>query len=71
VARLLNPVREAGRFSAVIQTVSRRSYALQYKNSLGGTNWTAVMTTAGNGTLRVLSDPAATAAQRFYRMQQW
>jgi N-acetyl-anhydromuramyl-L-alanine amidase AmpD len=71
VARLLNPVRKAGRFSAVIQTVSRRSYALQYKNSLGGTNWTAVMTTAGNGTLRVLSDPAATAAQRFYRMQQW
>jgi hypothetical protein len=51
--------------------LSGKSYALEYKNSLSASNWTALSTNAGNGALRLLTDPAATASQRFYRMRQW
>jgi hypothetical protein len=69
--RLLNPTRKGNRFSAQVQTLSPKHYALEFKNSLAAANWTAVSTNAGNGALRVLADPAATGAQRFYRMRQW
>jgi hypothetical protein len=68
---LLHPARKANRFSALVQTLSPRNYALEFKDSLLATNWTAVSTNAGNGALRMLTDPAATGAQRFYRMRQW
>ena len=68
---LLNPWRQAGRFSALIQSLNRKSYALEYKNSVSASNWTATGTNSGNGALRVLTDPAATGAQRFYRVRQW
>ena len=71
VPQLLNPAWKGHRFSAMAQTLSPRNYALEYKDSLAATNWTAVSTNAGNGALRILTDPAATGAQRFYRMRQW
>ncbi len=71
VPKLLQPVRQGGCFSALIQTLSRRSYALEYEDALSASNWTALSTNAGNGALRVLSDPAAGPAQRFYRLRQW
>jgi len=71
VPRLMLPVRQGDVFSAVVQTLNGRSYALQYKDSLTATNWATVCTNAGNGALRLLTDPTATATQRFYRMQQW
>jgi hypothetical protein len=70
-ARLLNAVRKGSRFSALVQTVNRRTYVLERSDCMPGTNWTGVCTNAGNGALRVLTDPEATASQRFYRMQQW
>jgi len=71
VPQLLSPVRQGVRFSALLQTLNRRTYALEYKDSLTATNWNVVATNAGNGALRLLSDPAATAPERFYRMRQW
>jgi hypothetical protein len=71
VPELLLPARKGSRFSALVQTLCPRSYALEFKNSLAATNWTAVTTNAGNGALRLLTDPAAATAQRFYRMRQW
>jgi GH25 family lysozyme M1 (1,4-beta-N-acetylmuramidase) len=71
VPLLLNPACKSASFKAIIQTLGRRNYALDYRNSLTASNWTALSTNAGNGALRVLVDPTATAAQRFYRMRQW
>ena len=71
VPQLLNAAWKGPQFSAQVQTLSPRNYALEYKNSLAATNWTAVCTNAGNGALSILTDPAATNAQRFYRMRQW
>jgi hypothetical protein len=48
-----------------------QSYALECKTSSVATHWSALSTNTGNGALRQLSDPAATAPQRFYRMRQW
>ncbi len=71
IPRLLNPARQGGQFSVVLQTLNRKQYALEFKDSMSATNWSSVVTNAGNGALRLLTDPAATAAQRFYRMRQW
>jgi hypothetical protein len=71
VPRLLNPGCKKGCFSALVQTLSGRSYALEYKDSLAATNWTAACTNVGNGALRILTDSAADSPRRFYRMWQW
>ena len=71
VPRLLNPGWQSNRFNALVQTLSPKNYALEYKNLLAATNWTALSTNAGNGALRVLTDPTAPVSQRFYRMRQW
>ncbi|HOX56130.1 MAG TPA: family 10 glycosylhydrolase [Verrucomicrobiota bacterium] len=71
VPLLLNPARDGTRFSTLVQTLVRKSYALQYKESLTATTWTDVCTRPGNGGLQILTDPAATGTQRYYRMRQW
>ena len=71
VPQLLSPAWKAGRFSALIQTLSRKNYALESKDSIAATNWSGAGTNTGNGALRQLNDPAATVSQRFYRMRQW
>jgi hypothetical protein len=71
VAKMLLPAWNGSRFSALFQTLYRKNYALEFKNTLAASNWTALPTVAGNGALRLLIDPAATGAQRFYRVQQW
>ena len=71
VPRLMSPARKGGRFSVLQQTLSRKSYVLEYKASLAETNWTILSTNAGNGALRMLADPSAAAPQRFYRTRQW
>jgi hypothetical protein len=60
----------ATRLSVVAQSMLQ-SYALECKTSSVATNWSALSTNTGNGALEQLSDPAATAPQRFYRMRQW
>jgi hypothetical protein len=71
VPRMLSPTRRGGQFSVLLQTLERRSYVLERKDSLAETNWVALCTNRGNGALRVLADPSAVAPQRFYRMRQW
>ena len=64
-------VTPSSRFSSLLQTSYRRSYALESRDSLGATNWSSLPAVTGNGALRLLTDPAATAPQRFYRIRQW
>jgi sugar lactone lactonase YvrE len=71
VPQLLGAARQGSRFSVLVQTLYRQSYALEFKNSLTATNWSAVATNAGNGALLQLIDPAATTPQRYYRMREW
>jgi hypothetical protein len=69
--RLFTPARQGGTFSLVAQTLNRKNYALEFKNSLTDTNWIALPAVSGNGALRMLSDPDASVPQRFYRLRQW
>jgi hypothetical protein len=69
--RLFNPGWKGGRFSVLQQTLNRKSYALERKDSLAATNWTVICTNSGNGALRLLADPSAAAPQRYYRTRQW
>jgi sugar lactone lactonase YvrE len=68
--KLLLPSRKGTSFSVLFQTFNRKNYSLESINSLTTTNWTAVSTVSGNGALRLLTDPTATATQRFYRLRQ-
>lgn len=74
--RLWSPARQDHRFIVLVQTLNRKHYTLQYRDSLA-TNWAALSTNAGNGALSLLSDPApgvampAATTQRFYRVWQW
>ena len=56
--------------ATLVQTLNRRSYALEYSDSLAPPNWAPVCTNAGNGALRILTDPRAIGTPRFYRMRQ-
>jgi hypothetical protein len=68
--RLLAPARQAGGFSLLAQTVNRKSYVLEYKDSLADLNWTPLPAVPGNGGLLLLTDPNATGPRRFYRVRQ-
>ena len=71
VPRLFSPVAIGGRFSVLLQTLNRKHYALEYKISPAASNWTTISNVAGNGVLKLLTDPAASVSPRFYRVRQW
>jgi alpha-tubulin suppressor-like RCC1 family protein len=66
-----DPVLVSNRFTLALPTQSGKVFALEYRNSLADTNWTALPLVAGNGTNLLLTDPAATNPQRFYRVRRW
>ena len=70
-ARLTDPLRSGATFSVSVPTQSARVYALEFKNSLADSSWTALPLVAGNGGLLRLTDSSATVGQRFYRVRQW
>jgi hypothetical protein len=69
--KLLNPSIQSKRFTALLQTLNRKHYALEYSTSIPASQWNGVATNAGNGALEILTDPTANAPRRFYRMRQW
>jgi hypothetical protein len=69
--KLLNPSIQSKRFSALLQTLNRKHYALEYATSIPAAQWNGIATNAGNGGLEILTDPTATVPRRFYRMRQW
>ncbi|HET7626010.1 MAG TPA: hypothetical protein VFM25_12175, partial [Verrucomicrobiae bacterium] len=54
-----------------VPTLSGKIYILEFKDSLTNPDWTALPSTAGNGTIQTLIDSTATGPQRFYRVRQW
>ncbi|MBI4325066.1 MAG: S8 family serine peptidase [Chloroflexi bacterium] len=65
---LFNPQRTNNAFQVSVQTVTNRTYVLQYKNLLSDPIWIAVAATSGDGTVKTLTDPIANNNQRFYRV---
>jgi hypothetical protein len=61
VARLNNNV--------LVDTISEKNYALEFKSSLQDNEWTALPSVAGDGTVKTLRDMSANGPQRFYRVQ--
>jgi hypothetical protein len=70
-AALFTPVRSGSTFSVSVPTRSGRVYALEYKTSLGESVWTALPLQPGDGSTKMLTDPTASASQRFYRVRAW
>jgi hypothetical protein len=57
-----------GVFRLSVPTEQERSYVLEFTEALTPANWTALTAVTGDGTVKVLVDPAATNQQRFYRI---
>ena len=70
-ARIVGSKRDDGEFTTSLQSQSGRVYALEYKDSLSDTKWTASPLVAGNGGNLILTDPSAMNAHRFYRVRRW
>jgi hypothetical protein len=69
--RLTGPALNSVGFSVSLDSRSGKVYQLEYKNSLTDSNWAALPLVAGTGGSLTLTDPSATAAQRFYRVRRW
>jgi alpha-tubulin suppressor-like RCC1 family protein len=54
-----------------VQTLARKNYALEFKDTLSFSSWTAIATNRGNGALLQFTDPASSPTGRFYRIRQW
>ena len=67
--QLVNPLFSNSVFNVSISTVAGQNYILQLKNSLTDIVWMALPSVPGDGTLKTLTDPSATAGRRFYRVQ--
>ncbi len=69
-ARLTSPVLSGASFTVSVPTLRGKSYVLQYKASLNDSDWFSVAVIPGDGTVRTMTDPAASASPRFYRVRQ-
>jgi hypothetical protein len=67
--RLLPGAFADGAFGFSTPTVIGKTYVLEYTDSLSSTNWIALPAHAGDGNVQLLSDPAPSAQQRFYRLR--
>ncbi len=71
-ATCMNPCYSDSKFSVTVATVQGRNYQLEFKDSLLESYWrTALVAAPGDGAARRLTDPAASAPRRFYRVRQW
>ncbi len=66
----IGPVVSPGRaFQMSLPTESGRQYMLEYTDSLSRPGWMPLQAVEGDGTVKVLTDPAAPSRQRFYRVR--
>ena len=68
---LTSPQLANGSFSVNVPTQNGRVYSLEFKDSLSDATWSGLPLVAGTGSMVNLSDPTATAGQRFYRVRRW
>jgi alpha-tubulin suppressor-like RCC1 family protein len=56
-------------FSLLSWTFLRKSYSLEFKNSLTQSNWTSLPDITGHGTMTTFPDTNAQTSQRFFRVR--
>jgi hypothetical protein len=66
---LTNPALRNGLFTVSLLTAPGWTYALESRDSADQGQWTPLSAVSGDGTVKTLTDPAATAPQRFYRVR--
>jgi hypothetical protein len=66
---MLNPRYTNPTFRASVQTVAAKTYFLESSPSLNPSNWSAVTSVPGDGTVKDLVDSNATAPTQFYRIR--
>ncbi len=66
---LLNPRLANGTFTASAQTLPGKNYYLQSTSSLAGGVWAEAAPVAGDGTLKIFSDPNPPSPRVFYRLR--
>jgi hypothetical protein len=67
----MDPIKGISTFQVSLPTQSGKVYALEYKNSMAETQWSALPLVAGSGAILMLTDSTATNSQRFYRVRRW
>jgi hypothetical protein len=65
---ILNPTVQGGTLSFAIDTVSSRSYVIEYKTNLTDAAWQTWQTVSGDGTRQTLTAPLGPARQSFFRL---
>jgi hypothetical protein len=68
---LVNPAWTSNGFEVSLPTRNGRVYALEFKSSLTGTNWTQLPLRAGRGGKIEVIDTIAAGVQRYYRVRRW
>jgi alpha-tubulin suppressor-like RCC1 family protein len=68
---LSSPSLSNGVFSVSLATRSGRVYALEFKEAITGSTWTALPLVAGTGRPQILADPTAPSGARYYRVREW
>lgn len=66
---LLQIAHRSGKFVVTITTVPGQTYLLEYSDSLTTPPWTPLTSLTGDGSVKVLPDPAPAPNQRFYRVR--
>jgi hypothetical protein len=56
-------------FGVGVPTVIGKTYILEYTDSLPTSQWTPLPGVAGDGSIKILSDPSPKTQQRFYRLK--
>ncbi len=69
--QLFGMVRNGSEFTVRLQTLARKNYALEFKDSLSSSAWTSLATNRGNSSLLQFTDLTPLLARRFYRIRQW
>lgn len=64
---LVNAAVNTNQFTFVINTVSGRTYVVEYKTNLLDSTWQFLENISGNGNQQIISVPISSASQSFYR----
>ncbi len=64
------PVKSGGNFTLSFETTAGKTYLVEYTVSLSTPNWQPLPNVSGDGTVKTLTDPAASSVQRYYRVRE-
>jgi len=64
-----NSTKAGSSFGVSFKTDAGRSYIVKYKDALTNATWLSLTNVLGNGSPAVITDPTATGAERYYRIE--